>query len=148
MHLSWFDLHHTELSAAQLYQLLALRNAVFIVEQQCAYQDIDGEDLSGDTRHIIAMADHRLLAYARILVPATEHHVKIGRVIVEASGRGQGLGQQLMTHVLRSCQQHWSERRITLSAQAHLQSFYTDFGFSSIGEIYPEDGIPHIDMQR
>jgi len=150
MNLNWQDLHHSELSAAQLYQLLALRNAVFIVEQQCPYLDVDGADLSGDNRHILGLIDDRLVAYARILSPeqAENGPVKIGRVIISGEARGLNLGSRLMEQAMGCCERRWPKRPIFLSAQAHLQRFYGRMGFVAVSGEYPEDGIPHIDMQR
>ena len=83
MELTWYDLHHSKLNVHQLYEILSLRNRVFIVEQQCPYEDIDGQDLVRDNRHIFAIGEGRMLACARILTPLDENNpVKIGRVIV------------------------------------------------------------------
>lgn len=150
MNLNWLDLHHSELSTAHLYELLALRNRVFIVEQKCPYQDIDGADLSGDNRHLLGILDNRLVACARILSPVadTDAPVKIGRVIVSAEARGLNLGSRLMERAIGSCEHHWPQRAIFLSAQAHLQRFYGRMGFIAVSGEYLEDDIPHVDMQR
>lgn len=149
MEVYWQDLHHSELSAAQLYQVLALRNAVFVVEQNCPYQDLDGADLSGDNRHLLAILDRQLVAYARILAPeAADKPVKIGRVIVCSEARGLSLGNRLMEQAIATCEHFWPQHKIFLSAQAHLQNFYGRFGFETVSEEYLEDNIPHIDMQR
>lgn len=149
MDIIWLDKHHRELTTAELYALLALRCAVFVVEQQCAYLDVDGDDLQGDNRHLLGMHNNQLVAYARLLAPADAGSpVKIGRVIVSDSVRGARLGNRLMAEALASCQQHWPGRDLFLSAQAHLQAFYGQHGFVAIGETYLEDGIPHIDMQK
>lgn len=143
----WQDLHHSELDVPSLYTVLALRNAVFVVEQNCPYQDLDGEDLVGENRHILGWRDGSLVAYARILKSDSElEPVVIGRVIVDASVRGEKLGYKLMEQALASCRQHWPDSSIYLGAQAHLQAFYTRFGFKPVTEIYDEDGIPHIGM--
>ncbi|MEI2263723.1 GNAT family N-acetyltransferase [Erwinia sp. CGal63] len=147
MDIVWQDLHHSELSAPQLYQILALRNAVFIVEQNCPYQDVDGADLVGENRHLLGIADNKLLAYARLLAPeSASEPVKIGRVIVSGEARGLKLGNRLMEQAIASCERHWPQQQIKLSAQAHLQAFYGQFGLTAIGDPYLEDGIPHIDM--
>ena len=141
----WQDFHHSQLTVGQLYQLLKLRNEVFIVEQNCVYQDIDGQDLAGNNRHIMAWQTNELVAYARIL--ATDTQLSIGRVITAPVARGTGLGYQLLEKALNACKQHWSSTLpIYLSAQAHLQQFYGSFGFIAEGDIYDEDGIPHIKM--
>ena len=149
MDITWLDKHHRELTTTELYALLALRCAVFVVEQQCAYLDVDGDDLQGDNRHLLGMHDNQLVAYARLLAPAdAASPVKIGRVIVSDSVRGARLGNRLMEQAINSWQQHWPGRDLFLSAQAHLQAFYGQHGFVPIGETYLEDGIPHIDMQK
>lgn len=149
MELTWYDVHHSELNIHQLHDILALRNRVFIVEQQCAYQDIDGQDLARDNRHVLALGEGRLLACARILTPAdTGSPVKIGRVIVASEARGLQLGYRLMEQALISCEQHWPGYQQFLSAQAHLQGFYARIGFTPVGEVYLEDNIAHIDMVK
>lgn len=145
----WHDLHHSELDVPTLYAVLQLRCAVFVVEQTCAYQDIDGDDLVGENRHILGWHHGRLVAYARILKSDNDFEpVVIGRVIVDASLRGEKLGQQLMSQTLASCLRHWPGKALYLGAQAHLQAFYQHFGFAPVTEVYEEDGIAHIGMAR
>ncbi|MBB9014835.1 GNAT family N-acetyltransferase [Escherichia coli] len=147
--IDWQDLHHSDLSVSQLYALLQLRCAVFVVEQNCLYQDIDGDDLEGDNRHILGWHNGTLVAYARILKSDDElQPVVIGRVIVSEALRGEKIGQQLMSKALESCTRRWPEKPIYLGAQAHLQNFYGQFGFIPVTDIYEEDGIPHIGMAR
>ena len=132
--IDWQDLHHSDLSVSQLYALLQLRCAVFVVEQNCPYQDIDGDDLEGENRHILGWHNGTLVAYARILKSDDElQPVVIGRVIVSEALRGEKIGP---------------EKPIYLGAQAHLQNFYGQFGFIPVTDIYEEDGIPHIGMAR
>lgn len=145
----WHDLHHSELDVPTLYAVLQLRCTVFVVEQNCVYQDIDGDDLVGENRHILGWRDGQLVAYARILKSDVDiEPVVIGRVIVDARLRGEKLGQQLMSRTLASCQQHWPDKALYLGAQAHLQAFYQRFGFIPVTEVYDEDGIAHIGMAR
>ncbi|MEB5922898.1 GNAT family N-acetyltransferase [Franconibacter daqui] len=145
----WQDLHHSELDVPTLYALLKLRCEVFVVEQNCVYADIDGDDLVGENRHLLGWRDGELVAYARILKSVEEEApVAIGRVIVSRAARGEKLGYQLMEQALASCQRHWPQRAIYLGAQAHLQPFYASFGFRPVTEIYDEDGIPHIGMAK
>ncbi len=102
--IDWQDLHHSDLSVSQLYALLQLRCAVFVVEQNCPYQDIDGDDLEGENRHILGWHNGTLVAYARILKSDDElQPVVIGRVIVSEALRGEKIGQQLMSKALESC---------------------------------------------
>lgn len=147
--ISWQDLHHSELTVHQLYALLKLRCAVFVVEQNCPYLDVDGDDLVGENRHILGWHNDELVAYARILKSADDlEPVVIGRVIVSEALRGEKLGQNLMAQALASCLQHWPDKALYLGAQAHLQAFYARFGFTAVTDVYEEDGIPHIGMAR
>ena len=145
---TWSDLAGTALDAPTLYDVLALRSAVFVVEQECAYQDPDGRDLLEETRHLIGRQG-AVTAYARILAPDEELPVpRIGRVIVTRQARGQQLGRRLIERALSSCEQHWPSRPVELGGQAHLVEFYRSLGFVPIGEPYVEDGIPHQWMRR
>lgn len=131
--ITWQDLHHSELTVPQLYALLKLRCAVFVVEQNCPYLDVDGDDLVGENRHILGWHDGELVAYARILKSTEDlEPVVIGRVIVSEALRGEKLGQNLMAQTLVSCQRHWPEKALYLGAQAHLQAFYARFGFAPV----------------
>lgn len=122
---------------------------MFVVEQNCPYLDVDGDDLQGENRHILGWHGDELVAYARILKSENDREpVVIGRVIVSEALRGQKLGQQLMTRALAACQQHWPEKALYLGAQAHLQNFYAGFGFVPVTDVYDEDGIAHIGMAR
>ncbi|SNY63278.1 GNAT family N-acetyltransferase [Enterobacter sp. CC120223-11] len=147
--IQWNDLHHSQLTVQQLYALLQLRCEVFVVEQTCPYQDVDGDDLVGENRHILGWRDGELVAYARILKSEEEFEpVVIGRVIVSQAVRGEKLGVKLMEQTLASCDQHWPQKALYLGAQAHLQSFYAHFGFAPVTDVYDEDGIQHIGMAR
>ncbi|MDP3891712.1 GNAT family N-acetyltransferase [Nocardioides sp.] len=144
---TWTDRSPDQLSLAELHEILALRNRVFVVEQECPYQDIDGLDLDHATRHLWAAVDNEIHAYARLRAPdATTGRARIGRVIVAAAGRGQQLGRRLMERALAACADHWPDADVTVAAQAHLQGFYASLGFVAEGEGYDEDGIPHQDM--
>ncbi|EFC4508915.1 GNAT family N-acetyltransferase, partial [Escherichia coli] len=111
--IEWQDLHHSELSVSQLYALLQLRCAVFVVEQNCPYQDIDGDDLTGDNRHILGWKNDELVAYARILKSDDDlEPVVIGRVIVSEALRGEKVGQQLMSKTLETCTHHWPDKPV------------------------------------
>ena len=156
MDLTWHDLHHTDLTVADLHDVLALRNRVFVVEQECAYQDVDGLDLVRDTRHLLARGpdgdgdgdgDGAIVGYARLLAPYDGRPARIGRVFVTAEARGQRLGARLMERALASCAAHWPGAGVEISAQAHLVDFYAGLGFVATSEVYDDDGIPHIDMR-
>jgi ElaA protein len=146
--ITWSVLTGDGLDAATLHDVLALRSAVFVVEQDCAYQDIDGLDLAGGTRHVIGRAEG-IVAYARVLAPDGEHAIpRIGRVIVTATARGRQLGRLLMDRAMATCEEHWPGSAVELGAQAHLTSFYGSLGFEPVGAPYDEDGILHQWMRR
>ncbi|WP_244283613.1 GNAT family N-acetyltransferase [Pseudovibrio sp. Tun.PSC04-5.I4] len=136
-----------EFSVEQLYALLKLRCEVFIVEQECAYPDVDG--LDPVAKHILLLSGTgALLGALRIFMKYEEGDVyKIGRVVVSKAVRGQGIARQLMDAALSYCTATNSDARVELQAQAYLQDFYSQCNFSAISEIYPEDGIPHVDMR-
>lgn len=149
MNLDWHCKHHRDLDKQELYALLALRTRVFVVEQNCAYLEVDGQDLLGDTHHLLAWQDGELQAYLRLLDPQRHAgEVVIGRVVIAPQSRGGGLGHQLMERALRACAEHWPGQPVYLSAQAHLRSYYGRYGFLPVTEVYLEDAIPHIGMRR
>ena len=149
MTIEWICKQHSDLGKEQLYALLKLRSDVFVVEQKCAYPDLDGQDLEGDTYHLMGWEDDQLMAYLRLLDPESQGgDVVIGRVITAPAGRGKGLGHAMMEQALKQAQKHWPQVPIYLSAQAHLQGYYGRYGFEVAGEQYLEDGIPHIGMRR
>lgn len=149
MSIVWHCLHHRQLDTATLYELLALRTQVFVVEQNCPYLETDGQDLLGDTHHLLAHDERRLVAYLRLLDPQRMGgEVVIGRVLVAEVARGTGLGHQLMARALAECRQRWPGVPVYLSAQAHLQGYYERHGFAAVTEVYLEDDIPHIGMRR
>lgn len=149
MTIEWICKHHEDLGKEQLYAILQLRTEVFVVEQKCAYQEVDGRDLEGDTCHLMAWQDDQLVAYLRLLDPSSQGgDVVIGRVVIAPQVRGKGLGHDLMQQALKQAGKHWPETPIYLSAQAHLQGYYGRYGFVVVGEQYLEDDIPHIGMRK
>ncbi|MBV4488517.1 GNAT family N-acetyltransferase [Pseudomonas sp. SWRI153] len=149
MTIEWICKHHSDLGKEQLYALLKLRSDVFVVEQKCAYPDLDGQDLDGDTHHLMGWENDQLMAYLRLLDPESQGgDVVIGRVITAPAGRGKGVGHEMMEQALKQAEKHWPHMPIYLSAQAHLQGYYGKYGFEVAGEEYLEDGIPHIGMRR
>lgn len=136
----------TELNPFELYAYLQLRSEVFVVEQNCVYQDLD--NLDQNSLHVFIHDKDTLVACARI-VPANEKYpvISIGRVIVAATYRKQQLGHALMQYCISEIEKHYGPQKIVLSAQAHLQNFYKKHNFAPQGEIYLEDGIPHIHME-
>jgi ElaA protein len=145
---TWSVVAGSDLDARSLYAVLELRSAVFVVEQECAYQDIDGLDLLETTVHVIGRDDD-LAAYARVLAPDAPHVTpRIGRVMVAPSARGRLLARELMARALRVCEEQWPGQPVELGAQAHLTGFYGSLGFEPVGEPYDEDGILHQWMRR
>jgi ElaA protein len=149
MTIEWVCKHHSDLGKEQLYAILKLRSEVFVVEQRCAYLDPDGQDLDGDTCHLMGWDGDQLVAYLRLLDPQSQGgDVVIGRVLTAPAGRGKGLGHAMMEQALKHAEKHWPQVPIYLSAQAHLQGYYGRYGFVVAGEEYLEDDIPHIGMRR
>lgn len=149
MELKWHCLHYDELSKKQLYELLCLRQMVFVVEQDCAYLDMDYKDQT--SYHLLGInPNERLLAYARLLPKGLYYQdaTAIGRIITHPEHRGSGLGLQLMEESIKENERLWGKGPIRLSAQSHLNDFYEKFGFLDTGKHYLEDGIPHQEMLR
>jgi len=144
---NWTIKRFDELTVDELYNILQLRNEVFIVEQNCVYNDLDGKDQSA--WHLMAAEDDKLVAYTRILPPGVSYSdPAIGRVATSSSKRRSGLGRELMKRSIEACEKFFGKISITLSAQVYLQNFYESFDFIVVGEEYLDDGIPHIKMSR
>ena len=134
-----------ELSKEELYQLLALRAEVFVVEQDCAYQDVDGKDLNA--LHVLGKAGTKLIGYARIFPPGEYfEEASIGRIVIQKDHRSSGLGREIVLAAQQSVFDNFKTQKIRLSAQSYLKEFYEDLGYNASGEEYLEDGIPHIAM--
>lgn len=134
-----------ELSKEELYDILALRSEVFVVEQECAYQDLDNKDQS--SLHLMGVQQGLIVAYARLLPPGLSYETaSIGRVITQGEIRGRGLGKEVVRRAIDAVSRIYNTASITISAQAHLEKFYQTFGFVTRGEPYLEDGISHINM--
>jgi ElaA protein len=153
--MQWHCLPFEQLSAEQLYHIVALREAVFVVEQNCPYLDADGKDPK--CYHLWASFDsaqddtlqHKILAYARIVKPGVSYpEVAIGRVVTAASVRRTGLGKELMQRAIDYVHELYGPVPIRISAQSYLIAFYQSFGFEVITEPYLEDDIPHVGMVR
>ncbi len=134
-----------ELGREELFDIYKLRVDVFVVEQNCAYPEIDLKDkLVG---HLFAYADGQLAAYSRLCPPNTVYpEASLGRVICHSSFRGQGLGRDLVKRAVERLQEDYPQQKIKAQAQHYLEDFYKSFGFKTISEPYLEDGIPHVDM--
>lgn len=137
----------SELNTVELYDILSLRAAVFVVEQQCAYQDLDGKDQKAI--HIMGYSGDDLLAYTRVFAPGDYfNEASIGRVVVSGKARGKGYGKEIMEASIGMVERKFKEKSISLSAQTYLVKLYRELGFNEVGEEYLEDGIPHIRMIR
>ena len=135
-----------ELSTNDLYAILQLRSEVFVVEQNCVYQDIDGKDQKAI--HVLGYSEGILVAYSRLFKPKDYfEYASIGRVIVKASHRDKKFGHELMQVSIDAIITLFQETKITISAQLYLQKFYESHGFVVVGESYLEDDIPHIEMK-
>jgi ElaA protein len=137
LHTASFD----ELDARTAYELWRLRESVFVVEQECAYQELDGRDLEPGTRHVWASAGGEPVGYLRVLDDGD--HARIGRVLVAPSHRGRGLAGRLMAEALTLV----GDRPSVLDAQSPLAGWYAGFGFVVDGLEFLEDGIPHLPMR-
>lgn len=139
--------HFKELTIEELYQLLRLRSEVFVVEQDCVYQDMDGKDLKA--LHLIGEYDGKIVAYAR-LFDAGDYfdNASIGRVVIDAGYRDKKWGHILIQAAIEAIAADFGQDTITISAQLYLKKFYETNGFIATGDGYDEDGIPHIRMNR
>ncbi|MEL6342933.1 MAG: GNAT family N-acetyltransferase [Myxococcota bacterium] len=143
----WIWTPFAELSLVQLYDALLLRQAVFVVEQDCPYLDADGDDPR--CHHLLGYSAAGLDAYLRVYPPGdTRDEIVIGRVVTHQRVRRQGLGRRLMAEGQARAFAAWGEGPIWLSAQAYLLSFYQSLGYRVVGPGYDEDGIPHFPMRR
>ena len=135
--------HFDQLTLDELYHLLQLRSEVFVVEQNCVYQDIDNKDRHGF--HLLGFIDSQLVACARILPKGISYsdYCSIGRVCTKQTHRQLGLGKELMQQAILHCHELYLDTKIKISAQSYLLKFYTELGFEAIGEEYLEDEIPH-----
>ena len=143
MDLTWHVRTFSELSVAELYAIMALRQRVFVVEQNCPYLDADGVD--DRSTHVWATRGDAIHAYLRIVPAGVKFaEVSIGRVITAPEARGTGLGRELMKRGIAAA----GVGPVRIGAQAHLEKFYGELGFTRASDVYDEDGIPHIEMLR
>ena len=140
----------TQLDTYELYQLIKLRMDVFVVEQNCPYQEIDGKDIDPGTRHLLGKdASGQIIAYLRMLPPGLNFkEASFGRVVVAVEKREKGLSRQMVKMAIDTMVSTWPGAAIKIGAQVYLKDFYESFGFVPITNSYLEDGIPHIDMVR
>ena len=141
----WKLLTFDALSAHELHDVLQLRSEVFVLEQHCVFQDIDGAD--AQAMHLLGHRDGQLVTYARCLAAGcTISEASIGRVVIRRHARGNGLGHLLMNKAVASVCAVWGVQAIRIGAQAQLEKFYSKHGFVDVGKRYVEDGIDHLEM--
>ena len=136
-----------ELSTHELYVILQLRSEVFVVEQDCVYQDLDNKDQ--DAFHVLGVLDNEIVAYARIFKPGDYFlESSIGRIVVKKEFRKFKYGYKLVENSIQFIENNLQQNTILISAQSYLTKFYNSLGFIRVGEEYLEDGIPHIKMLK
>lgn len=147
MHVDWQIKHYSELTLNEFHDIIALRIKVFVVEQNCPYQDLDGKDRK--CYHLIARNGlGNVVSTARILPPGVSYpEGSIGRVVIDEEARGHGLGHKLMQECMNYALVEFGNFPIVISAQKHLEAYYGTHGFISTGKEYLEDGIPHVEMK-
>lgn len=148
MKLSWTVKKFEALTPYELYNIMWLRNEVFVVEQNCVYQDADYKDQKG--WHLMGVDEQgKLMAYVRLLPPGVSYkEPSIGRVVTNPAARGKGAGRELMEMAIQQCKELFGKLDIKIGAQLYLFNFYTSLGFKQTSEIYLEDNIEHIEMIR
>ena len=145
MELHWQYKKFDELTATELYQILQLRNEVFVVEQQAIYQDADNKDIA--SCHLCGWHEDRLAAYARIIPPGIAfQEASIGRVVISSKYRKNQLGKLLMQKAIQYTLETYQVSKIKIGAQLYLRKFYSELGFQQCSDVYLEDGIQHIEM--
>jgi len=144
--MEWILKSFEQLDTPELYRILQVRNAVFVTEQHCPYQDADNKDLQA--LHLWQQTDDDVVkAYCRLLPPGVSYpEASIGRVLTSMAYRKEGLGRRMMEQAIQCIGQQWPGASIRISAQLYLEDFYRSLCFQPVGEPYPEDDIPHIEM--
>jgi ElaA protein len=145
MNIEWRCRFFDKLTPSELYDIIQLRNDVFVVEQQCVFQDADGVDKK--CFHLSGYDGDTLVAYTRLIAPGiTFTEASIGRVVNARAYRGMGIGKELMRRSLQYCRELFGVGPVMIGAQLYLKKFYEELGFNIVGEVYLEDNIPHIHM--
>lgn len=147
LNLSWSWKTFDQLSKEELYELLSLRQSIFVVEQKSWYLDADG--LDNCSLHLLIKLNDVLLGYLRLLPPKIKFDTpSIGRIAILKNYRGNKIGSRLVKEGIQKSLETFSTHSLTISAQEYLIKFYEDHGFKVFGEVYDEDGIPHIQMVK
>ena len=146
MSISWKTKTFDELSTQELYQILRLRSEVFVVEQNCVYQDIDNKDQKA--LHLFGILEGEIIAYSRLFKPGDYFEFSsIGRVVVAEKKRDKNFGHALIDQSILEIKNRFKVENITISAQLYLKKFYESHGFKATSAMYLEDDIPHIEMK-
>ncbi len=146
MPIKWVTKKFEELSVVELYQILRLRSEIFVVEQNCVYQDLDNKDQKA--LHLFGEYDGKTIAYSRLFKAGDYFdYSSIGRVVVDKNYRDRKFGHELINQGIAEIRNHFKEENITISAQLYLKKFYETHGFIQTSEMYLEDDIPHIEMK-
>jgi ElaA protein len=145
--INWTVKKFEELSVHELYAILRLRSEIFVVEQNCVFQDMDNKDQF--SYHLMGWENNTLTAYTRLIPPGKVYDLaSIGRVVTSQAARGSGVGKQLMEKSIEEAEKLFGKLPIKIGAQLYLREFYNSFGFKQSSDIYDEDGIDHIEMIR
>ena len=146
MKIKWVKKKWSEVSLEELYSVLRLRSEVFVVEQDCVYQDIDNKDQIAI--HLLGYINKELIAYSRLFNEGDYFkETSFGRAIIKKEKRGQGYGDELVKESLKTIKNYYGNKKVKISAQAHLKTFYSKHAFIAKGKEYLEDGIPHVSME-
>lgn len=147
MQIEWRFKSYDDLSKSELHQIMVLRQQVFVVEQNCPYQDADEKDTS--SHHLMGYIQLKLVAYLRLVKPGISYpEMSFGRIVIATSERGKGIGVALMKEGIIQSKLLYGTTKNRISAQSHLVPFYERFGFSTHGQEYLEDDIPHTEMLK
>jgi len=145
-----FTIYHkpfAQLSPDELYAIIRLRNEVFVVEQNCVFQDADNKDQQ--CNHLMLWDNENLAACARLLPGGLAYEqMSIGRIVSSPAYRRTGVGKILVAHAIEACKELYGDGPIRIGAQLYLTKFYSSFGFVETGDVYLEDGIEHVEMIR
>lgn len=143
--MNWEIKKFNELRGEEVYDILKLRSEVFVIEQQCIYQECDGKD--NKSYHLFAKENGQIIAYLRILEKGVSYNeISIGRVLTDQKFRSKGLAKQMMLRAIEFIENCLNEKTIRISAQEYLLNFYSSLRFTKVSEGYLEDNIPHVEM--
>ncbi|MDD1515071.1 GNAT family N-acetyltransferase [Priestia megaterium] len=145
--MTWCIKSFQELTNDELYEILQVRTAIFVVEQKCAYLEVDGKDKLA--YHVFKKENEKIIAYLRVLPKGISYQeASLGRIIVKQAQRGTGLGRELVARGIDFLENELHEKTIKIQAQSRLQTFYESFGFRPVSDIYSDEGLPHVDMLK